>query len=112
VRAAPQPAVSPSSAPGQPRHWKNSRNVKTEKNIRQNMNPRTVAPKNNPRICISANRIAVKMCQNKLVKEHRAWNKQLTETNIMDSFNEMHGFFYEFKATFSPTVCFYCITAD
>ncbi len=30
----------------------------------------------------------------------------------MVSFNEMHGFFYEFKATFSPNVCFYCITAD
>jgi hypothetical protein len=31
--------------------------------------------------------------------------------NIMDSFNEMHGFCYEFQATVSATVC-YSITAD
>jgi hypothetical protein len=29
----------------------------------------------------------------------------------MDSFNEMHGFCYEFQATVSATVC-YSITAD
>jgi hypothetical protein len=32
------------------------------------------------------------------------YNKQLIETSIMVSFNEMHGFYYEFQATLSATV--------
>ncbi len=40
-----------------------------------------------------------------------AIDKQLIETNIMVSFNEMHGFYYEFQATLSASVC-YCITPD
>ncbi len=37
-------------------------------------------------------------------------NNQLIETNIMVSFNEIHGFYYEFGATLSANVC-YWITA-
>jgi hypothetical protein len=37
--------------------------------------------------------------------------KKLIETNMTVSFNERHGFYFEFQVTVSPSVC-YCFTAD
>ncbi len=39
------------------------------------------------------------------------WNKKVIETNIIVSFEEMHGFFSEFQAILSANLC-YCIIAD
>ncbi len=33
-----------------------------------------------------------------------SWNKHLIETNMIVSFNEMHGFYYEFQAILSANL--------
>ncbi len=38
-----------------------------------------------------------------------AYNKQLIEINIMVSFNEKQGFYYDFQATLSANVCYFII---